>query len=86
MVISIIESVLAIKTSENAYSRKIISDFMTTTRYHKCLFCARILTDIDLQLNLQMVTGKAFHFYSEGPVFFPPTYKYDIGRNEYDTS
>lgn len=87
LVISIIELALAIKTSENAYSRKIISGFMITTRYHICLFCGTsILTDSDLQLNLQMVAGKAFHFYSEGPVFFPPTYKYDIGKNEYDTS
>lgn len=38
------------------------------------------------QLNLQMLAGRAFHFYSEGPICFPPTYKYDTGRNEYDTS
>ncbi|PWY64722.1 SacI domain and endonuclease/exonuclease/phosphatase family protein [Aspergillus heteromorphus CBS 117.55] len=38
------------------------------------------------QLNLQMVAGRAFHFYTEGPITFPPTYKYDIGGNEYDTS
>lgn len=33
-----------------------------------------------------MIAGAAFQFYSEGPIAFPPTYKYDIGRNEYDTS
>lgn len=38
------------------------------------------------QLNLQMIAGAAFRFYSEGPILFPPTYKYDIGKNEYDTS
>ncbi|CAG7918182.1 unnamed protein product [Penicillium olsonii] len=38
------------------------------------------------QLNLQMVAGKAFQFYSEGPIEFPPTYKYDVGRDNYDTS
>ncbi|OGE54052.1 hypothetical protein PENARI_c006G02834 [Penicillium arizonense] len=38
------------------------------------------------QLNLQMVAGRAFQFYSEGPIEFPPTYKYDVGRDQYDTS
>ncbi|PYH97010.1 DNase I-like protein [Aspergillus ellipticus CBS 707.79] len=38
------------------------------------------------QLNLQMVAGRAFHFYTEGPIMFPPTYKYNIGGDEYDTS
>ncbi|KAH8432548.1 Inositol-1,4,5-trisphosphate 5-phosphatase 1, variant 4 [Aspergillus melleus] len=38
------------------------------------------------QLNLQMVSGRAFQFYTEGPISFPPTYKYDIGRDDYDTS
>ncbi|KAJ5555458.1 hypothetical protein N7461_003928 [Penicillium sp. DV-2018c] len=38
------------------------------------------------QLNLQMVAGRVFQFYSEGPINFPPTYKYDVGRDNYDTS
>ncbi|GFN19313.1 inositol polyphosphate 5-phosphatase [Aspergillus tubingensis] len=38
------------------------------------------------QLNLQMVAGRAFQFYTEGPISFPPTYKYNIGRNDYDNS
>ncbi|PYH47280.1 SacI domain and endonuclease/exonuclease/phosphatase family protein [Aspergillus saccharolyticus JOP 1030-1] len=38
------------------------------------------------QLNLQMLAGRAFHFYTEGPITFPPTYKYDIGTDLYDTS
>lgn len=38
------------------------------------------------QLNLQMVAGRAFQFYTEGPISFPPTYKYNIGSNDYDTS
>ncbi|PYI28093.1 DNase I-like protein [Aspergillus indologenus CBS 114.80] len=38
------------------------------------------------QLNLQMLAGRAFHFYTEGPITFPPTYKYDIGNDHYDTS
>lgn len=33
-----------------------------------------------------MTAGTAFRFYSEGPLTFPPTYKYDLGRDEYDTS
>ncbi|OJJ05356.1 hypothetical protein ASPVEDRAFT_86709 [Aspergillus versicolor CBS 583.65] len=38
------------------------------------------------QLNLQMLAGRVFQFYNEGLVTFPPTYKYDVGRDTYDTS
>ncbi|PGH32307.1 hypothetical protein GX50_04902 [[Emmonsia] crescens] len=38
------------------------------------------------QLNLQMVAGLTFLFYSEARITFPPTYKYDNGTDQYDTS
>ncbi|KAK3329399.1 SacI homology domain-containing protein [Apodospora peruviana] len=38
------------------------------------------------QLNLQMVAGLAFRFYSEARITFMPTYKYDIGTDDYDSS
>ncbi|KAJ5591772.1 uncharacterized protein N7459_002141 [Penicillium hispanicum] len=38
------------------------------------------------QLNLQMIAGRAFQFFSEGPIMFAPTYKYDVGTDHYDTS
>lgn len=38
------------------------------------------------QLNLQMVAGLSFPFYSEARITFMPTYKFDIGTDEYDTS
>ena len=38
------------------------------------------------QLNLQMVAGMAFPFYSESRVTFSPTYKFDVGTDNYDTS
>ncbi|KAK0657119.1 SacI homology domain-containing protein [Cercophora newfieldiana] len=38
------------------------------------------------QLNLQMVAGLAFRFYSEPRITFMPTYKFDIGSDEYDSS
>ena len=38
------------------------------------------------QLNLQMVAGLAFPFYSEARITFLPTYKFDIGTDQYDTS
>ncbi|OAA67286.1 phosphoinositide phosphatase [Niveomyces insectorum RCEF 264] len=38
------------------------------------------------QLNLQMVAGLAFPYYSEARITFPPTYKFDVGRDEYDSS
>ncbi|XP_044714866.1 sacI-like domain-containing protein [Hirsutella rhossiliensis] len=38
------------------------------------------------QLNLQMVAGLAFPFYSEARIGFMPTYKFDVGTDNYDTS
>ncbi|KAI1341616.1 SacI homology domain-containing protein [Xylariaceae sp. FL0016] len=38
------------------------------------------------QLNLQMVAGLSFPYYSEAPIAFMPTYKFDIGTDRYDTS
>lgn len=38
------------------------------------------------QLNLQMVHGKTFPFYHEARITFLPTYKYDLGTDDYDSS
>lgn len=38
------------------------------------------------QLNLQMVAGLAFPFYSEARINFMPTYKFDVGTDHYDSS
>ncbi|TGJ85247.1 hypothetical protein E0Z10_g3476 [Xylaria hypoxylon] len=38
------------------------------------------------QLNLQMVAGLAFQYYSEAIITFMPTYKFDVGTDRYDTS
>jgi SacI homology domain/Endonuclease/Exonuclease/phosphatase family len=38
------------------------------------------------QLNIQMVAGMTFPFYSEARITFPPTYKFDLGTDTYDTS
>ncbi|KAG5983655.1 hypothetical protein E4U55_007579 [Claviceps digitariae] len=38
------------------------------------------------QLNLQMVAGLAFPFYSEARIGFMPTYKFDVGTDNYDSS
>ncbi|KAF1914992.1 SacI homology domain-containing protein [Ampelomyces quisqualis] len=38
------------------------------------------------QLNLQMVAGLTFPYYSEARITFPPTYKYDLNSDTYDTS
>ncbi len=45
----------------------------------------KYLIDYD-QLKLQQQAGAAFVDYEEGPIDFPPTYKYDPGTNTYDTS
>ncbi|KAI1649728.1 SacI homology domain-containing protein [Daldinia loculata] len=38
------------------------------------------------QLNLQMVAGLSFPYYSEARITFMPTYKFDVGTDRYDTS
>ncbi|TWU78378.1 inositol polyphosphate 5-phosphatase [Metarhizium rileyi] len=38
------------------------------------------------QLNLQMVAGLSFPFYSESRIIFMPTYKFDVGSDNYDSS
>ncbi|EPS42690.1 hypothetical protein H072_3317 [Dactylellina haptotyla CBS 200.50] len=38
------------------------------------------------QLNLQMVAGLTFPYYSESRLTFLPTYRFDINSDEYDTS
>jgi len=38
------------------------------------------------QLSYVMSTGVAFSGYIEGPILFRPTYRYDIGTDNYDTS
>jgi len=38
------------------------------------------------QLNLQMVAGLAFPFYSEARITFLPTYRYVVGSDEFDSS
>ncbi|UJR35353.1 hypothetical protein I4U23_028111 [Adineta vaga] len=38
------------------------------------------------QLRNEHAEGKVFREFREGPVNFPPTYKYDIGSDVYDTS
>lgn len=38
------------------------------------------------QLNIQMVAGLVFRYYSEAPIKFMPTYKFDVGTDTYDSS
>src|SRR5947207_15403058 len=38
------------------------------------------------QLNLGMIAGETFPYYNEGTINFPPTYKFDNGTDQYDTS
>jgi hypothetical protein len=38
------------------------------------------------QLNFVMTSGTAFSGYIEGPIVFRPTYRYDVGTDNYDTS
>jgi hypothetical protein len=38
------------------------------------------------QLSRAVQRGEVFKGFQEGPLLFPPTYKYDIGTDNYDTS
>lgn len=38
------------------------------------------------QLNQQMIAGESFPYFHEMPIEFPPTYKFDPGTRQYDTS
>jgi len=38
------------------------------------------------QLSTALRKGQAFKGFQEGPLLFPPTFKYDVGTNNYDTS
>jgi len=38
------------------------------------------------QLKKEHNEGNVFQEFLEGPIVFPPTYKYDVGSDEYDTS
>ena len=44
------------------------------------------MTLIPLQLKQVMDAGIAFTGYQEGPLLFRPTYRYDLGTDNYDTS
>ncbi len=43
-----------------------------------------VLLDYD-QLSIERKAGRTFPMFEEGPIHFPPTYKYDAGTNQYDT-
>jgi phosphatidylinositol-bisphosphatase len=38
------------------------------------------------QLRDQMQEGKVFHGFTEGPITFRPTYKYDVNSDNWDSS
>lgn len=38
------------------------------------------------QLNEEHTGERVFREFHEGKIYFPPTYKYDVGSDEYDTS
>ncbi|KAG2196876.1 hypothetical protein INT46_006055 [Mucor plumbeus] len=44
-----------------------------------------VLLDYD-QLSIERNAGRTFQMFDEGPISFAPTYKYDAGTNQYDTS
>ena len=51
-----------------------------------CLFVFPQSSDDFIQLRNVMQSGSAFAGYEEGPLLFRPTYRYDLGTDNYDTS
>ena len=37
-------------------------------------------------MQIEHSSGNVFHEFQEGPITFPPTYKYDLFSDDYDTS
>ncbi|KAJ5674856.1 uncharacterized protein N7477_004790 [Penicillium maclennaniae] len=62
---------------------QIVRDLVMQRDYQKLYDNDQVCSEL---LNLQMIAGRAFQFYSEGPIRFAPTYKYDVGTDNYDTS
>lgn len=38
------------------------------------------------QLHKAVERGEVFRGFSEGPLMFPPTFKFDVGTDNYDSS
>lgn len=38
------------------------------------------------QLSRAVLRGEVFKGFEEGPLLFPPTYKFDVGTDNYDSS
>lgn len=55
-----------------------VRDCITNKQYHKLL-------EKD-QLNQQMISGESFPYFDEMEIDFPPTYKFNPGTKDYDTS
>ena len=41
--------------------------------------------DLHLQLNMAKGNESVLEGFHEGPIKFPPTYKFDVGTDTYDT-
>jgi len=50
------------------------------------LFVSSCSSDNFIQLRNVMQSKSAFGGYEEGPLLFRPTYRYDVGTDNYDTS
>lgn len=61
--------------------QKLLLNYVLITYYG----CMQLLTSKD-QLLLEAERGQIFDGYCEGTLTFKPTYKYNIGTSNYDTS
>lgn len=47
--------------------------------------CVLMLNPLIFQLNMAKDSETVLEGFHEGPLKFPPTYKFDVGTNTYDT-
>ena len=76
-------------SSEKVRQRIKVGDLETlyeNDQVRKYMRCCNIRFTDHPKLNLQMVAGLTFPYYSESRITFNPTYKYDLGEDTYDTS
>lgn len=85
--IPIIASILIMTPSGPSPIRTILIRWLRPIRFvHKNIFSESSILIRILKLKRAIDVRAAFEGFEEGPLLFRPTYKYDLGTDNYDTS